>query len=202
MTDLKEVADLKRENRDLRARVEALELLLAPTKPVAPRHDEASVKITHPVAQVSLPTADECRQLCEMVWQRYPTLRPSAGEEAEFIAVFKAAFLFVQHHGRRAEPDHQRGLGWRVDSARSWLSQRRVGGFPIGGSVLVVAIIAAGDVPYTDPEQPGLAIGLQFGGGGTPARDWWRRVLGGAILDPTPSPYPTTAPSPSRVRVA
>jgi hypothetical protein len=192
------MTDLERENRDLRARIEALELLLAPTKPAAPRREEASVKITHPVPQVSLPTADECRRLCEIVWQRYPTLRPSRNEEEEFAAGFKAAFQFVQHHGRRAEPDHQRGLGWWVDTARDWISQHRVGGFPIGGAVLVVAIIAAGDVPYTDPEEPGFAIGLQFGGGGAGSGNWWRRVLGGAILDPTPSPYPKAAPSPAR----
>ena len=90
---------------------------------------------------------------------------------------------------------------WLVaDTARSWISQNGGGGFPIDGVALVVAVVAAGDVPYTDPEEPGFIIGLQFGGGGFPAKDWWRRVVGGAILEPTPPLHPSPMPSPARVR--
>jgi hypothetical protein len=170
------------------------------SRPVA-RREEQQVKILAPsLPQVALPTPDECRQLCEIVWQRYPTLRPTRGEEQEFAAGFKAAFRFVQHHGRRAEPDRERSLGWWMDTARDWISQHHIGGLPISGSVLVAAIIAAGDVPYTHPEEPGFVCALQFGGGGSPSKDWWKRVLGGAILEPALSPYPTKAPSPARVQ--
>jgi hypothetical protein len=202
MTDVeKRLAAVEAENADLKGQLAALQLLLG-NKTIPPRREEPppAVRITHPVPQVSLPTDAECRQLCEIVWQRYPTLRPARSEEEEFVAGFKAALRFVQCHGRRAEPDYERGVGWWVDTARDWISQHRVGGFPISGSVLVVAIIAAGDVPYTNPEESGFAAGLQFGGGGILARDWWKRVLGGAILEPVPSPYPTKAPSPARVQ--
>jgi hypothetical protein len=195
------IAALERENADLKAQLGALQVLLPTIKP-PPRRDEPSVKITHPVRQVEVPTDDECRRLCEIIWQRYPTLRPSRGEEKEFAAGFKAAFRFVQHHGRRAEPDRQRALGWWVDTARDWISQNCSGGFPISGSCFVVAIIAAGDVPYSDPGEPGFVVGLQWGGGGIPERGWWKRALGGALLDPVPSPYPTKTPSPARVRQA
>jgi hypothetical protein len=198
----KRLAAVEAENADLKGQLAALQLLLG-NKPVPPpRRDEPQVRITRPLSNVSLPTDDECVRLCEVVWGRYPTLRPGRGGEGEFVGQFRAAFQFVQHHGRRAEPDHQRGLGWWTDTARAWISQHRSGGLPIGGAVLVAAIIAAGDVPYTNPEDPGITIGLQFGGGGIPAKDWWRRALGGAILEPVPQPYPTRTPSPVRVQQA
>jgi len=82
---------------------------------------------------------------------------------------------------------------------REWISQHRIGGFPISGVALVVAVIAAGDVLFSDPGEPGLSIGLQFGGGGTPSRDWWKRVIGGALLEPTPPLHPAPLPAPSKI---
>jgi hypothetical protein len=166
----------------------------------APRRDEPSVRITHPVRHAVLPTDDEFERLLEVVLMRYPTLRPAHGEEAEFFSGFRAAFRFVQHHGRRAEPDRQRALGWWIDTARDWVSQNKIGAFPISGTAFVAAVIAAGDVSFSSPEEPGFAIGLQFGGGGIPSKDWWRRVLCVALLDPVPSPYQNNTPSPARVR--
>jgi hypothetical protein len=189
------VAILERENRALKVRLDAM----ASTKPAPPRPPESSVKITHPVSKVSLPSAGEARQLCDAVWRHYPKLRPSRNEEEEFFGQFSAAFQFVAHHGRRAV-DRERSLGWWLDTAREWISQHRIGGFPISGTALVVAIIAAGDVPFSDPGEPGFVVGLQWGGGGVPERGWWKRVLGGALLDPTPPLHPMPAPSPARVR--
>jgi len=146
-----------------------------------------------------MPSADECRQLCEVVWREYPKLRPGRGEEEEFFGQFRAAFQFVQHHGRRAEVDRERSLGWWLDTAREFISQHRIGGFPISGVALVVAAIAAGDVPFSDPGEPGFVVGLWWGGGGDASRDWWKRVLGGALLEPTPPLHPTPLPAPSRI---
>jgi hypothetical protein len=185
----------------LEAEVRALKLLVQSqqrTLKAPPRQVESPVKITHPVSKVSTPSADEARQLCDAVWRHYPKLRPGSGDGEEFFGQFSAAFQFVQHHGRRAV-DRERSLGWWLDTAREWISQHRIGGFPISGTALVVAIIAAGDVPFSDPGEPGLSIGLQFGGGGTPSRDWWKRVIGGALLEPTPPLHPRPLPAPSRI---
>lgn len=188
----------------LESEIRALKLLLGSqqrTFTAPPQREEPSVKITHPVRQVSLPNDNERAQLCDIVWRRYPKLRPGHGEEEEFAGQFRAAFQFVQHHGRRVV-DRERSLGWWTDTARSWLSQHRIGGFPISERALVIAIIAAGDVPYSDPSEPGFVVGLQWGGGGVPSRDWWKRVIGGAILEPTPPLHPMAAPSPARARHA
>jgi hypothetical protein len=157
------------------------------------------VRISHPLENVSLPSDAEYPLLLKRVLAKYPKLGPAPGEDRGFLSEFRAAFQFVQHQGRRAELDRERSLGWWIDTARSWVSHR-IGGFPINGAALVVAIIASGDVGYTDPEQPGFSCALQFGGGGIPAKDWWKRVLGGAILEPTAPLHPTPTPSPARVQ--
>jgi hypothetical protein len=202
MKDLKEqVADLERENRDLRARIGALELL-APTKPVAPRREEASVKITHPpLAKVPMPTEDEFHRLLEIVLTRYPELRPSDAQG--FEAEFRAAFQFLTHTGRREKLDRDHGLLFWIDTARAWLRDHKIasGVLGIGGTAFVAAAIASGDILYTSPDEfPHISFDLVPYGGGIEAAGEWKRVLGGAILDPTPSPYPTTAPSPARVQ--
>jgi hypothetical protein len=188
----------------LESEIRALKLLLGSqsrTFAAPPRRDEPTVKITHPVRQVTLPGDAERHRLCEIVLTRYPSLRPRAGEDEEFAAGFLVTFRFVESCGRRAEPDRQRALGFWIDEARSFVSQNRIGGFPISGPALVVAIIAAGDVPYSDPNAAGFVCGLQFGGGGRPSTEKWRDVLTtGRLLDPTPSPYPQAAASPSRVQ--
>ena len=135
----------------------------------------------------------------QVVWRKYPTLKPRRSDEEEFLSQFSAAFQFVQHHGRCAV-DRQRSLGWWLDTARDWLSQHRGDSLPINGNVLIVAIIAAGDVPFSGPTEPGFVVGLQWGGGGVAARDWWKRVLGGALLDLTPPLHPMPTASPAHVR--
>jgi hypothetical protein len=198
MTDAAEqrIAILEAEVRSLKILLGTQQRTLTPP----PRPAEPTVRISHPTRRVELPNAEERRRLCEIVWERYPTLRRGRGEEEEMPEGFAEAFLFAQHHGRRAEPDRQRSIGWWVDTARAWVSQNDVGGFPISVSALVVAIIAAGDIAYTNPEEPGFAIGLQFGGGGSPSKDWWRRALAGTLLDPVPPSYPRAVASPARAR--
>ena len=99
------------------------------------------------------------------------------------LSQFSAAFRFVQHHGRRADLDRNRGIDWWVDAALS----RNIGGPPISGLAFVFAVIAAGDVLFTDPTEAGFYTSLQFGGGGSPATDYWRRVVGGAVLNAAPA---------------
>jgi len=199
MTDAieKRLAALEIENANLKSQIEVLRLL-APAPKVKPL-PPSPVKISHPVSKVSLPTPDEGRRLCEIIWQHYPKLRPGRGEEEEFFAQFSAAIRFVQHTGRRRTVDRERALGWWLDTSRDWIAQHRIGGLPISGMALVVAIIAAGDVPFSDPEEPGFVVGLQFGGGGVPSTDFWRRVLAGTLLEATPALHPMPLPAPSRI---
>jgi hypothetical protein len=200
MTDADRLQAAEQRVAVLESEIRSLEFLMGKQQRTvaAPRPPESPVKITHPVSKASMPSHAECVRLCEIVWQHYPKLRPGRGEEEEFFSQFRAALEFVQHHGR-ANVDRERSLGWWLDTAREWISQHRIGGFPISGVGFVVAVIAAGDVPFSDPAEPGLSIGLQFGGGGTSSRDWWKRALGGALLEPTPPLHPTPLPAPSRI---
>jgi hypothetical protein len=186
------IAALENEIRALRASLGAQQRTLTPPPPRSP---ESSVRISHPTQQLSLPSADDCCRLCAIVWRKYPALKPRRGEEEEFARQFPTAFRFVQSHGRRADLDRNRGIDWWVDNALS----RNIGGLPISGLAFVVAVISAGDVLHTDPTEPGFVVGLQFGGGGSPATDYWRRVLSGTILEALPPLYPKPMPAPSRI---
>jgi hypothetical protein len=52
----KRIAALERENADLKACVEALQLLLSPNKPAPSRREEQQVKITTSLPRVVLPS--------------------------------------------------------------------------------------------------------------------------------------------------
>ena len=192
----KRIAALERENADLKARLEALQLLLSGNKPTPPRRVAPQVQITNPLPRVMLPNDEQCRQLCDIVLQRYPSLRPRRGEEEEFAAEFRAAIRFVEHHGRRAQLDRDRGIGWWIDTARDWLSQHG-GNSLIGGNAFIAAIVATGDVQHSDPREPGFVIGLQHTGGGRETSAQWHTVLStGRLLDPVPPERPKPAFSP------
>jgi hypothetical protein len=123
-----------------------------------------------------MPSADECRQLCEVVWREYPKLRPGRGEEEEFFGQFRAAFQFVQHHGRRAEVDRERSLGWWLDTAREFISQHRIS----------AAFRSAGWLLLLRPSQPATFrflipanLALWWGSGGAAVA--MLRATGGSV---------------------
>jgi hypothetical protein len=192
------IAVLERENRDLRARIDALQVLLAPTKPAVP----PQVKITAPpLANVVLPTPDELRRLLTIVLDRYSILRPREISE-DYAAQFRAAFIRLCHCGRRDKIDSERGLGFWIDDAQEWCQRHQVNPSWIGGAPFTAAVIAHGDIKYIMDDWPhDFACALQHTGGGIEARDWWRRALAGTLLEPTPSPHPKPRSSPVRVRV-
>ena len=196
----KRLAAVEAENVALKAELAALQLLLPANKPALPQRAAPQVRVTNPLPRVALPNEEQCRQLCEIVFDRYPSLRPRRGEEEEFAAEFRAAMRFVEHHGRRAAPDHGLGVGWWIDTARVWLSQHAGGNSLVGGNAFVAAIVAAGDVPYSDPGEPGFAIGLQHTGGGIEASARWHTVLATRrLLDPAPPERPKPVFSPVSV---
>ena len=192
------IAELERQVAGLKAELTALR-----PRPAEPQRQERQVKIgAPPLPQLVMPNEEQRRKLCEIVFRHYPSLRPRRDEEDEFAREFRAAMHFVEHHGRRAEPDRDRSLGWWVDTAREWTSRHSPGGL-IGGAAFVAAVVAAGDVSHSDPREPGFIIGLQHTGGGRESSAQWHTVLAsGQVLEPSPSPYPTQAPrSPARAYI-
>jgi hypothetical protein len=197
----KRVAVLERENADLRARLDALQVLLVPTQPATPRRDEPQVRITAPpLANVALPTAAEFSRLLTIVLDRYPILRPRE-DPADYAAQFRAAFIRLAHCGRRDKIDNQRGLGFWLDDCQEWCRRHKVNPTWMGGAAFTCAVIAHGDIQFVMGDWPhDFAVGLQFGGGGRESKDWWRRAAAGVLLDPAPPLYPKAAASPARVR--
>jgi hypothetical protein len=197
MTDLEK--RLLRENADLKARVSALEVLLAPTKPAPP--PEPQVRISSPpLAKMAMPTDDEFRRLLHVVLDRYPVLKPREDPE-DYAAQFRAAFIRLQHCGRRDKVDTERGLGWWLDDGAQWCRRHNVNPPWIGGAAFTAAVIAHGDIRFVMDDWPhDFSVALQWGGGGYECKDWWRRALSGTLLDPTPSSYPQAAASPARVQ--
>lgn len=147
-----------------------------------------------------MPTDAEFHQLQHVVLERYSVLKPRE-DLAEDAALFRAAFIRLPHCGRRDKLDNQRGLGFWLDDCREWCRQHQINPSWIGGAPFTAAAAAHGDIRFVMDNWPhDAAFALQFEGGGAPAKDWWRRALAGALLEPTPSPYPKVPVSPARVR--
>jgi hypothetical protein len=203
MKDLKEqVADLKRENCDLKARLSALELLLGNKTP-PPRRDEPQVRISYPVSRIEVPSNEEFDRLSEIVLRRYPQLAPRADREG-FDAQFRVAFQRLLHVGRKDKLDTQHGWEFWTEDCRIWQQQHRVAqGVFVGPTALVAAIVACGDIPYAplDRFPFDLGFGLVAYGGGRPSSGKWREVLvTGCPLEPTPLDRPTVVQSPAVVQ--
>lgn len=170
----------------------------APAK-VAPL-PPSPVKISHPVAKVALATEDEFRRLLEIVLIQYPQLRPR--DTQGFEAEFRLAFRFLQHTGRREKIDRGHDLLFWVDTAAVWLREHKIapGVLGIGATAFVAAAIASGDVPFSSLDEfPHIYFGLVPFGGGIPAKDFWRRSLAGALVEPSPPPHSTARPAPARI---
>ena len=196
MNDIeKRIAALERENRDLKGRLDALQPAKAMPLPPSP------VRImSPPLARLVLPTEEEFQRLLAVVIDRYPILKPRA-DSPDYFTQFKAAFIRLLHCGRRDKVDNQRGLPFWLDDCREFCDRHRIHPSWITGAAFTAAVIAHGDIRFVMDDWPhDTAFGLQFGGGGHPASDWWRRVLAGTLLSQTPPLYPKAPPSPARAR--
>ena len=201
MTDAAEqrIAVLEFEVRALKIALGAQQRTLTPP---SPRREEPSVKITHPVRRVAVPSVEEFGRLSEIVLARWPQLHRGESFDSEF----KAAFIYLLHTGRRDRFDREHALTWWTDTAIIWLRERQLApnglimGGSIGGSAFVAAAIAHGDIMFTPPDGFSQSFGLQWGGGGILSSDCWRSVLETArLLEPTPLDRPVEVKSPARV---
>ena len=165
----------------------------------------SSVRVTlAPLRKVSLPSDDQFERLIGLVLARWPQLRPRAGEDWHgFVVQFRAAFRRVRYLGRQSKLDTLRGLGWWTDDCCSWLRDHPPSVVSISGNAFTAAILAQGNVAHTvgDNYPYDLAFGLLFAGGEVASEDQWREVLAtGRLLEPSPSPFPATTPSPAHVQ--
>jgi hypothetical protein len=161
-------------------------------------HEETGVRISYPQRRVALPTESESEKLLATVTARWPEMRRADG--AEFVV----AFHRILHLGRRDRLDNAHSVNYWCDGCRAWQNQQQISpGVFVGPVSFTAAVLAQGDVAHSmsDNFPFDLSFGLQFGGGGRPSNNQWRRALEtGALLEPTPLDRPSAIKSPARVR--
>jgi hypothetical protein len=181
---------------ELEARLVQLETELASLRP-APKQEpkpyiEEGTRVTlHQPAFVQpddFPTQSELDSLLRIVLSAYPRLEPVAGNADKFKADFRLSFLSLCHTRRRDEVDKQRTMSaWR-DYAQDTLAGLNVHA-KLGLGAFTAAVIASGDVPYTNPFHElnhSMSAGLIFGGG-TSGRAYagaWKKVLEAGRVPP------------------
>ena len=204
MTDTDRLQVAEQRVSALELEVKALKTLLGKqqrTVAAPPRRDEPQVRVTSPpLAKIELPTETEYQRLLGIVLTRYPQLRPH--DTRGFEQEFRWAFRFLQHTGRDGKIDRNHDLLFWIDTAAAWLREHKiahgVGG--IGALAFASAAIASGDILFTSLDEfPYVYFGLVPYGGGIPAKDFWRRSLAGALVEPLPPLHSTARPAPARI---
>jgi hypothetical protein len=170
-----QVAELKTELATLRP---------APKQVIKPYVEEGTRIIMEPppfIQPPDFPTQSELDSLLRIVLSAYPRLEPVAGNADKFKADFRLAFLSLCHTRRRDEVDKQRTMSaWR-DYAQDTLAGLNITA-KLGLGPFTAAVIASGDIPYTNPFHEmnfSMSAGLIFGGG-TSGRAYsgaWRKVF-------------------------
>ena len=198
--------------RDLEAENAALRSQLASNTPAG-----ASMvrTVASPViAPADFPDAQERLSLLRIVFHTHPRLKPNfwtvtsasaslSHDEAFILAQFEKAFRWQRTMGRGGlHPT--RLLGYATDACREWLEIHHQDRVPPGESIVLAALIAAGDVEFMDPVKyfPNLMrIGLTYRaseGGRAADLTTWRRVLGSARapqgMDPGESRFASPRP--------
>jgi hypothetical protein len=188
------ISELEREVAALKAAV-----FPKPATPVRP-YIERGVSIVHPVPPPSnLPSAEEFDQLLAKVRERFPTFRrdPSSSDanEVRYRRHFANAFRYVSQAYKRAEPNAGYSGDFWVGEAGEFLSTIGVAS-EVSWGALVAAIIATGDIPYTDPSQfPYVNIGLSRGSREHPYKPIYKEILAGtrSFLPPIEKNAPARA---------
>jgi hypothetical protein len=182
----------------------------AQAPPASHAAEPEGVRIMHPIerAKIAMPSTAELEKILKVVLAVYPKLRPySPGDRfadqdaAEFFREFHAAFTFISHLGRAEYIDTKRSISWWAGEATEWWRLRKAPG-DINSSPLLAAVVAAGDVNFTQRDEFGNVWAFALVTfGGRPATEAWRNGLRGQLLSPLPGAHSAT-PSSSGVRIS
>jgi hypothetical protein len=200
-TDSIRLEKLERELTEQREKTSKLESEIArlrgerQTKPAVTKPEEG-VKIISPApsnGEFVMPTSDELARLREIVFAKYPSLRPQfsrkweADDERQYVEGFTNSFLALGYIDRAEIVDTKHYLlHWQENAAeilRAMGKAGRIDGF-------LVAAIGHGDIPYRLPDaNKGIVaeLGLHHYGSGRRCKNAWRAVLAtGRVLAPAP----------------
>jgi hypothetical protein len=178
-----------------------------PAPPPSPPKDEG-VRIVQLNNEITsgLPDLKQMQRLFSIVKPHSPwpsALADRFDPDRPFRA-FGSAFRWAANMRRIPQPDSKRALSYWCDGCRLWLRERNCVASDLDANALVLAILAQGDVKYTqaDPQMGWvweLALHEYVGGR---ASDAWRKVLeAGAVLPPSAPARRMPPLSPVRVTV-
>src|SRR3984885_5588246 len=180
------VDTLSEKSSDGETAVPATVRTAAPDKRRGSQGEERHVSITTFVEGPRLdlkPTDDEHNKLLNVVFLKFPNIKPDERRAAEFWADYKRFFEVLGCAGRAEKPDGGKYLSWWIDEFRSLL-----GGY-VRGNAFLAAALAQGDLSYVAGNGANISweLGLVVGGGGRrPSGEAWRKVIEtGELLRPT-----------------
>lgn len=207
------ISALEQENRELKARLDALAPKPAPRP--APPVEEGVVKVSYPRSTpITMPTVAEFEKLLAIVATAHPNVVPKFDRESdrmEFFRGFTASFERIASLRRLVGDGGAPVLNlkfdarWWAQEAYGWLQQRGTPAETMNGSFFA-AVIASGDIAYSfgnRAEGISAHVGLGYGDGLTASTAGWRGVIGRGQPRPSTSPpAPMRAPpSPAQVRI-
>jgi hypothetical protein len=175
---------LETELADIKARLAKIEPKAEPARAAEPPAQQVRILQIPESPPIILPSQIERQRLRDIVLDFYPQLYPTSDDPDDFVADFNLAFDRIAAAYRTDEPGKY-SVGWWTDECRDW-GQLRGRGRGIRGGAFIAAVVAAGDVKFTIPDNAGnvWTMWLAPYGGGRRATLAWREVLNGHLLQP------------------
>jgi hypothetical protein len=187
-----EIAEMRRAIADLQHRVRELERRPVTIPRAAPQPAENGVRIgtMTPAILSDLPTVEQASQLCEIVWLKFPALRP-ARIDSDYASSVRMALAAIGALGRAAVPDKGKAWTWWVDEAEEVLRAGAGITKSFESTVFATACVAACNVPFTawsgTDRGPILGLSMDYA---HPVQPAWRELLAGEVPVPDPVSYP------------
>jgi hypothetical protein len=195
MSQADEITALRAQVTELTRRLDAKDTPPAPVKSAAKPVEPEGAQIFYMVQRSNfvMPSTDELRRLCDIVFAKFPKLNVTDGlvfrgdseqNEAEYFRQFCASFKALGAMHRTENPDKKHYISFWMDLASDWLKTVR-DSTSISGLPFIAAVLAHGDICYSGLFVDGATfeVGLNAYAMGKPPRDAWRGVLAtGQIL--------------------
>jgi hypothetical protein len=185
-----DVAALRREQTELRKRLDAIDLAIkADNEPAPEEYDRpraATVTVSVPSNGFVRPTVQELQTLADRVYDEHEWLDPCCGDS------FARAFVAIGCMYRLAEPSRKLAFSSHVENVGDVLGRMGMRGVP--GNAVLAAIIGHGDIAWRAQD---LRVGQLLEVAldpyvGRKCNNRWRAVLQGEPL--LPSLPPRTLP--------
>jgi hypothetical protein len=171
-----DVAALRREQNDLRKRLDAIDATLNREQPEREAELGPTVTISVPETGFECPSDEEMRALAELAYDTYDFLQPCSG------GMFARAFISVGHTARLDAPNRKLSFAAHVANVEIIAQQLGLVG-PIQGHAVLTALICHGDIAWIAYDSSrGQGIECSLAGLyriGRPCSNAWRGLLAG-----------------------